>query len=84
MYLLAYSILSIQTSKIFEGKEFCVINGPSSLSKAAIEKKVAEYGGSVVQNPGKITFFMHWYCVNMCILTLVYYLIASKPKCIGS
>lgn len=29
-----------------------MINGPSSLSKAAIEKKVAEYGGSVVQNPG--------------------------------
>lgn len=45
-----------QTSKIFEGKEFCVINGPSSLSKAAIEKKVAEYGGSVVQNPGSTTF----------------------------
>lgn len=65
-----------------------MINGPSSQSKAAIEKKVAEYGGSVVQNPGKITFFMHWYCVNTCtcmhILTLVYYSIASKPKCIGS
>lgn len=38
---------------MFEGKEFCVINGPPSLGKPAIEKKVVEFGGSVVQNPGK-------------------------------
>ena len=32
----------IQVSRMFDGKEFCVINGPPGLSKAAIETKIAE------------------------------------------
>lgn len=40
---------------MFDGKEFCVINGPPGLSKAAIETKIVEHGGKVVQNPGQET-----------------------------
>lgn len=39
---------------IFEGKEFCVISQCEPMSKSDIEKKIHEYGGRVVQNPGKI------------------------------
>jgi len=31
-----------QVSGMFEGKEFCVINGPPGLNKAAIETKIVE------------------------------------------
>lgn len=33
-------------------KEFCIINGPSSFQKHNIEKKIVEFGGRIVQNPG--------------------------------
>lgn len=63
-----------------------MINGPSSLSKAAIEKKVAEYGGSVVQNPGKIThidnFFSNLRSAIFMKLWNFFHSIASWPKCI--
>ncbi|XP_072034969.1 DNA ligase 4-like [Amphiura filiformis] len=45
-----------QVSKIFEDKEFCVVNGPSSHPKTLLEKRIAECGGQVVQNPGSDTF----------------------------
>ena len=38
---LTYSSI-IQVSRMFDGKEFCVINGPPGLSKAAIETKIVE------------------------------------------
>ncbi|GAB6026089.1 DNA ligase (ATP) [Chamberlinius hualienensis] len=44
-----------QISKLFEGKEFCVINGLNK-SKPDLEKLIVEYGGSLVQNPGVKTF----------------------------
>ena len=47
-----YIHVLLQTSKMLEDKEFCVINGPSSFSKQDIEKKIVEYGGTIVQNPG--------------------------------
>ncbi len=31
-----------EVSKMFEGKEFCVVNGSSRLSKADAERKIAE------------------------------------------
>ena len=31
---------------MFEGKEFCVINGPKGLSKEDMERKIAEVCGS--------------------------------------
>ena len=31
-----------EVSKMFEGKEFCVVNGTSRLSKADAERKIAE------------------------------------------
>ena len=31
-----------ELSKIFEGKEFCVINAPRELSKQEIERKIVE------------------------------------------
>ncbi|XP_065897200.1 DNA ligase 4-like isoform X2 [Dysidea avara] len=44
-----------QVSGMFKGKEFCVINGPPGFNKAAIETKIIEHGGTVVQNPGPET-----------------------------
>ena len=43
-------------SEIFQDREFCVVNGPSSHPKAALETKIAEYGGDIVQNPGSETY----------------------------
>lgn len=40
-------------NNMFEEKEFCVLNDSETLSKSEIEKKILEYGGQVVQNPGK-------------------------------
>lgn len=40
-------------SNMLEGKEFCVLNDCETVSKSEIEKKIHEYGGHVVQNPGK-------------------------------
>lgn len=31
-----------EVSKMFEGKEFCVVNGPREMSKQEIERKIAE------------------------------------------
>ncbi|XP_041359150.1 DNA ligase 4-like [Gigantopelta aegis] len=45
-----------QVSKMFENKEFCVINGPLDHPKHELEKKVVEFGGTIVQNPGSNTF----------------------------
>jgi len=44
--------VSIQVSEMLCDKEVCVINGPVDQPKAALEKLVAELGGSFVQNPG--------------------------------
>jgi hypothetical protein len=38
---------------MFEDKEFCVLNDCETMSKSEIEKKIYEYGGRIVQNPGK-------------------------------
>ncbi|KAK2168896.1 hypothetical protein LSH36_13g04032 [Paralvinella palmiformis] len=43
-------------SEIFSGKEFCVINGTSTQSKSDLEKKIVEFGGSIIQNPRDSTF----------------------------
>lgn len=40
-------------NNMFEDKEFCVLNDCEMMSKNEIEKKIHEYGGRVVQNPGK-------------------------------
>lgn len=40
-------------NNMFEDKEFCILNDSETLSKSEIEKKILEYGGQVVQNPGK-------------------------------
>ena len=48
-----YFLCFLQTSELLAGREICVISGPSSHPKAALEKKVVECGGSIVQNPGK-------------------------------
>lgn len=40
------------TNNVFENKEFCVLNDCDTMSKSEIEKKIHEYGGRVVQNPG--------------------------------
>jgi len=40
-------------NNMFEDKEFCVLNDSETLNKSEIEKKILEYGGQVIQNPGK-------------------------------
>lgn len=45
-----------KVSEMLKGKEFCVVNGSSSLPKPALEKKIIECGGTIVQNPGSSTF----------------------------
>ena len=44
--LTAACMFYTQVSKMFEGKEFCVINGPKGLSKEDMERKIAEVYGS--------------------------------------
>jgi DNA ligase-4 len=46
-----------QIGDIFKGKEFCVINGTNKYDKQQLEKKIAEFGGSLVQNPDQETTF---------------------------
>ncbi|XP_070569622.1 DNA ligase 4-like [Ptychodera flava] len=45
-----------QVSKMFEGRELCVVNGPPGHSKSTLEKKIVEHGGEIVQNPGSETY----------------------------
>lgn len=40
-------------TKLFEGKEICVITGNEDYSKRDLEAKVVENGGKIFQNPGK-------------------------------
>lgn len=42
-------------SRLLSGKEICVISGFGEVTKSDVERKVAEYGGSIVQNPGNFT-----------------------------
>ena len=39
-------------SELFAGREMCVLNTSAGRSKADVEKKVVEYGGTIAQNPG--------------------------------
>lgn len=43
----------MQVSHLLSGREICVINGPSDMTKDELERKVAEMGGIFVQNPGR-------------------------------
>ncbi|XP_062480714.1 DNA ligase 4 [Pezoporus occidentalis] len=43
-------------SNVFEDVEFCVMTGTESHSKPKLESRIAEWGGSVVQNPGPETY----------------------------
>ncbi|XP_044287857.1 DNA ligase 4 [Varanus komodoensis] len=43
-------------SSIFEDIEFCVMTGTGRYSKYELESKIAEYGGSIIQNPGLDTY----------------------------
>ncbi|XP_068735127.1 DNA ligase 4-like [Montipora capricornis] len=45
-----------QVSQMFEGREFYIVNGPSTHTKAILEKKVAENGGTFTQNPSPDTY----------------------------
>ena len=38
---------------MLEGREICVINGPTKCPKHELEKKIVQFGGTIVQNPGK-------------------------------
>ena len=35
------------------GKEICVVNGTATHTKSDLEKKIIEFGGTIVQNPGQ-------------------------------
>ncbi len=40
---------------MFDGKELCVMNGSAKHSKTYLDRKIVELGGTIVQNPGKVT-----------------------------
>ncbi|GFR84311.1 DNA ligase [Elysia marginata] len=44
-----------QVSQVLQGKEFCIVNGPSSCPKQELEKRVVELGGLIVQHPDTTT-----------------------------
>ncbi|CAB3987149.1 DNA ligase 4 [Paramuricea clavata] len=58
-------------SKIFEGKEFYIVNGPPECGKVQIEKNVMENGGSIVQNPGKETFCVIAHKANVRVQNII-------------
>lgn len=45
-----------KVSNVFEDVEFCVMTGMGKYSKSELESKIAQCGGSVVQNPGPETY----------------------------
>ncbi|XP_069492673.1 DNA ligase 4 [Ambystoma mexicanum] len=45
-----------KVSNMFEDVEFCVMTGTNEYAKAALESKIAELSGIVVQNPGQDTY----------------------------
>ncbi|KAH7957147.1 hypothetical protein HPB52_015665 [Rhipicephalus sanguineus] len=47
---------AVKKRNILRGKELCILTGCGDLTKQELEVKVAELGGSVVQNPSKETF----------------------------
>lgn len=48
------SIIKDSLSQLLSSKEFCVITGFNDVSKHDVERKINEYGGNLVQNPGNI------------------------------
>ena len=46
-----------QKSNLFNGKEFCVLNGDESVSKSEAESIVQSLGGTITQNPSN--FFVY-------------------------
>ncbi|XP_048580100.1 DNA ligase 4 [Nematostella vectensis] len=45
-----------KVSKLFEGKEFCIVNGPASHPKHSLEKMITQHGGTFTQIPGPETY----------------------------
>ncbi|NWT81852.1 DNLI4 ligase, partial [Lanius ludovicianus] len=45
-----------KVSNVFEDVEFCVMTGMGKYSKSELESRIAQCGGSVVQNPGPETY----------------------------
>ncbi|XP_052777625.1 DNA ligase 4-like [Mya arenaria] len=60
-----------QVSKLLEGKELCVINGPSGLNKQQLETKIVECGGTVIQNPGAETYCVIVEKVNFRVSSMI-------------
>jgi DNA ligase-4 len=44
-----------ETGSMFKGKEFCVVNGTSEMTKEKMERIIVEHGGTFVQHPGAST-----------------------------
>lgn len=61
-YFGAQTSLVTRLTRLFDGKEFCVMNGEegtpkkNKLSKNEIEVILCKHGGKIVQNPGNETF----------------------------
>lgn len=72
-----------QVSKLLEGKEFCVINGPSHFPKQRLEEKVVEQGGVLVQNPGRavvLSLHLSFFAIaKLCYALLCYLLYHYIP-----
>ncbi|KAK3794568.1 hypothetical protein RRG08_003717 [Elysia crispata] len=60
-----------QVSRVLQGKEFCIMNGPLTLSKQELEKRVVELGGLIVQNPDTTTLCVIAEKVNVRVNNLI-------------
>ena len=49
---MSLSFTFLKVSEMLAGKEICVVNGTNTHSKSDLEKKIIEFGGTIVQNPG--------------------------------
>ncbi|XP_071791788.1 DNA ligase 4-like [Asterias amurensis] len=60
-----------KVSEMFADREFCIVNNPTSHSKADLEKKIVEYGGQVAQNPGGETFCVLANKINLKVRNII-------------
>lgn len=60
-----------KVSELFNGLEMCVVNGPSTHSKQALEKLIVEHGGTIVQHPGPKTYCIIAERINLRVKNMI-------------
>ena len=76
-----------ELSKIFEGKEFCVINAPRELSKQEIERKIVEVKFAQLNTSPPLSFSLSQYLYCHCLIIERWYVCAKSRTryflCVG-